>query len=194
MKSLLSKKALPCLLLALACPLALAAPKDELHDAFAKFLQAKSFRATTTDVKNGKPVSTVEFAAPDRYRVDSDGRRNLIIGDSMYLDMDGQLMKVPVPGVGRMIAQYRDPQFLAEIEGGLVVQALGEETVDGEPAKVYAYRVTRPARADAKTWVSQKNGLPIQTESTGSLLGHVSTTRVRYSGFDDPSIRIDAPR
>lgn len=194
MKPLLRKKSLPCLLLALACPLALAAPKDELHEAFAKFLQAKSFRATTTDAKQGKPISTMEFVAPDRYRVDSDGRKNLIVGDSMYMDVGGQLTKIPVPGVGRMIAQYRDPQFLAEIEDGLVVQALGEETVDGEPAKVYAYRVTRPVKADAKTWVSRKNGLPIQTESTGSFLGHASTTRVRYSAFDDPSIRIDAPR
>jgi outer membrane lipoprotein-sorting protein len=73
------------------------------------------------------------------------------------------------------------------------VQALPDETVDGEPAKVYAYTLTKPIKSDAKTWVSQKTGLPIQIESTGSFMGHTSTTRVRYSNFDDPSIKIDLP-
>ena len=48
-----------CLALALCCGLAHAAPKDELHDAFVKFLQAKSFRATITDL-NGRPQYLVE--------------------------------------------------------------------------------------------------------------------------------------
>jgi len=46
--------------LGLACSAAGAAPKDDLHAAFAKFLQAKSFRASVTDVKNGGVVSTME--------------------------------------------------------------------------------------------------------------------------------------
>ena len=50
-----------------------------------------------------------------------------------------------------------------------------------------------PAKADAKAWVSTKTGLPIQVESSGSFMGHASTTRVRYSRFDDASIRVDAP-
>jgi hypothetical protein len=52
--------------------------------------------------------------------------------------------------------------------------------------------MTTPRKSDAKTWISQKTGLPLQ-ESTGSRMGHTSTTRIRYSNFDDPSIHIDAP-
>jgi hypothetical protein len=48
-------------------------------------------------------------------------------------------------------------------------------------------------KSDAKTWISTKTGLPIQIESTGTFMGHAATTRIRYSGFDDPSIRIGAP-
>lgn len=186
-------KMLAALMLALLCPLACAAPKDELHDAFAKFLRARSFRATTTDAQNDKPLSTMEFVAPDRYRVVNDGRKSLIVGDTMYMDMGGQMTPVPVPGVGRMIAQYRNPEFVRDLEAGMAVQALGEEVVAGEPAKVYAYTVTKPMKADAKTWISQKTGLPVQTESTGTFMGHTSHVLVRYSSFDDPSIRIDAP-
>lgn len=180
--------------LAVATTVVAAAPKDELHDAFAKFLAAKRFRATVTDVKNGEQLSAMEYVAPDRYRVKpAKGPQSLIIGDTMYMDMNGKLTPMPVPGVGRIVAQYRNQDFLAEVESGMTVRALGDDSVDGEAAKVYAYTVTKPMKADAKTWISQKSGLPIQIESTGTFMGHTSTTRVRYSGFDDPSIRIDAP-
>ncbi|HEY6941652.1 hypothetical protein [Dokdonella sp.] len=182
------------LALGLACAAASAAPKDDLHAAFAKFLQAKSFRAAVTDVKNGETVSTMEYVAPDRFRIKpAQGPQSLVVGDTMYMDMNGKLTPMPVPGVGRMVAQYRNQDFLAEVERGMQVQALGDDSVDGEAAKVYAYTVTQPMKADAKTWISQASGLPIQIESTGTFMGHTSTTRVRYSGFDDPSIRIEAP-
>lgn len=181
--------------LAAVAPLACAAPKDELHDAFAKFVAARSFHADTTDLKNGQVLSSVDFAAPDRYRVQpAKGPAQVVVGDTIYMDMGGKLTPIPVPGMARMIAQYRDPQFVRDLESGVSVQALPDAEVDGEPAKVYAYTVTRPAKADAKAWVSTKTGLPIQIESTGSFMGHAATTRVRYSRFDDASIHVDAPQ
>lgn len=185
-------KAAAGLAFALCCSFATAAPKDDLHAAFAKFLAAKSFRATVTDVKSGKAVSAMTFVAPDRYRVEAGGSTTLIVGDTMYMDVGGKLQAMPVP-VGRIVAQYRNPDFLREVESGMQVAAAGDDSVDGEPARVYAYTLTKPLKADARTWVSAKSGLPLQTESTGTFMGHTSTTRVRYSGFDDPSIRIDAP-
>jgi hypothetical protein len=190
-----SKKTLFALLFVLACPLATAAPKDELHEAFAKFLNAHSFRATVTDVTKGEQISAMEYVAPDRYRVKTmQGPEQLIIGDTMYMGMDGKLTPMPVPGVGKMVAQYRNQDFINDIESGMTVQALGDATLDGESTKVYAYTVTKPMKSDAKTWISQKTGLPVQTESTGTFMGHTSKVLVRYSGFDDPSIKIDAPR
>ena len=194
MSVLRSKKSLAILVLALASPLACAAPKDELHDAFTKFLQAHSFRATATDMKKGEQISTMEFVAPDRYRVQpARGPQSVIVGDTMYMDMNGKLTPMPVPGVGKMVAQYRNQDFLHEVESGMTVQSAGDDTVDGEAAKVYTYTVTKPVKSDAKTWISAKTGLPIQTESTGTFMGHTSTTRIRYSGFNDPSIKIDVP-
>jgi hypothetical protein len=190
----LTPSMLSCVLLSLSCGVAHAAPKDELHDAFVKFLQAKSFRATITDLKKGELVSNMEFVAPDRYRMTvAGGTTQVIVGDAMYMDMNGQMMRVPVPGVAKLTAQYRNEAFLRQVEGGMSVQALPDEVVDGEPAKVFAYTVTEPVKADAKTWISRSSGLPIQTESSGSYMGMKSTTRVRYGSFDDPSIRIDAP-
>jgi hypothetical protein len=180
--------------LALFCQLAAAAPKDELHAAFTKFLAAKSFRATVTDLKKGEQVSTMEFRAPDRYRIQSSkGPSQLIIGDSMYMEMQGKLTRLPVPGVGKLVAQYRNEDFLRETESDMNVEALPDESVGGEAAKVYRYTISKPFKADAKTWVSLKSGLPLQTESSGSAMGIKSTTRVSYSGYDDPTIAIAEP-
>ncbi|MEO7325180.1 MAG: hypothetical protein ABIW82_10175 [Dokdonella sp.] len=187
-------KTLTGLSLALSCVLVHAAPKDDLHEAFGKFLKAHSFHATVTDIKKGEQVSAMDFVAPDRYRLKSSrGPEQTIIGDAIYMDLNGKLTRLPVPGVGKMTSQFRNEDFLHEVEGGMSVQALPDEAVDGEPAKVYAYTTTKPAKSDAKTWISLKTGLPIQIESTGSFMGHSATTRVRYSNFDDPSIRIDTP-
>ncbi len=181
------------LALALGASWAAAAPRDELHAAFGQFLAAKSFRASAIDVKKGTQISQVEFVAPDRYRIVANDRTSLIVGDTLYVDLGGSLQPMSVPGVGRMVAQYRNPQLLKEMESGMQVKALGEEKVDGEAARVYAYTVSQPVKADARAWVSVASGLPIQVESTGTFMGHTATTRVRYSGFNDPSIRIDAP-
>ena len=185
---------LTCLAFALCCDTADAAPKDELHTAFAKFLKVQSFRATITDLKKGEQVSSMEFLAPDRYRMKTaDGASQLIIGDAMYMDMGGQMTRVPVPGVRKLTAQYRSEDAMREMEGNISVQALPDATIDGEPAKAYAYSVTKPVKADVQTWISVNTGLPIQVESSGRFMGIKSTTRIRYSGFDDPSIRIEAP-
>ena len=117
----------------------------------------------------------------------------VIIGDSMYMDMNGKLTRLPVPGVGKMVAQYRNEDFLREVEGGMAVQALPDESIDGEPAKVYAYTMTEPVASQARIWISRKTGLPLQIESSGSFMGRTSTTRVQYSHFDDRSIRIAEP-
>lgn len=189
-----SRNTLPALLLALACPLAVATPKDDLHESFAKFLKLRSFRASIIDLGTKEPTSRMEFVAPDRYRMVANGApQSVVIGNTMYMDMGGQFMPVPVPGLDKMIGQYRNPQFLRDLESGMEVKMLGEESIDGEPARVYAYTVTQPVRSQSKSWISQRSGLPIQTDSTATVMGRTVNTRVRYSGFDDASIRIDAP-
>jgi len=185
---------LSALALLTACTLAHAAPKDELHDAFAKFIAIKSFEATSIDVKKGKVVTTMHFVAPDRYRIRTpDGQTQYIVGDAMFMEMNGQTMRIPVPGASKITAQYRNEGFLREMEAGLVVKALPDETVDGQPARVYAYTVTDPVKADVKAWIARDTGLPMQVQSTGRFMGTTSTMLVRYSRFDDPSIRIEAP-
>jgi len=170
-----------------------AGPKETVHDAFAKFLAAKSFRATVTDAKSGEQLSQLEFVAPDRYHMKSGkGPETIIVGDDAYMDMNGQLMKMPIP-VGKMIGPYRNEGTLRQMESGITVTDLGADSVGGEPAHAYSYTVTEPAKADVKLWIADKTGMPLQIESQGSFMGHTATTRIHYSDFNDPSIRVAAP-
>ncbi|MCF7221526.1 LolA family protein [Marilutibacter chinensis] len=171
---------------------ALADPRDELHAAYGKFLDADRFRATVSDASDGSQLTEMEFVAPDRYRIRlPGGPSQLVIGNTLYMEMDGRTMKLPMPA-GDLTRQYRDRDALKEQD--LAVEALGGDSVDGEPAQVYRYTTTRHGKADVRTWISEHSGLPLQIETTGGSGDRQRTVRIRYRDFDDPSIRIDAPR
>ncbi|WP_257385333.1 hypothetical protein [Tahibacter caeni] len=186
------------LALALALPgLAAAAPRDELQAAYVRFLSARSFRVSVTDVKKGQQLSTLDFVAPDRYHIrNGQGEmEQILIGDDAYTLINGERVKLPMPiQVGRIVSQYRNQETLEELTRDLDVTALGEETVEGQAARVYTYTQTRPAKADVKVWIGVASGLPLQLESQGRFLGVKSTTRLRYYDYDDTAIRVSAPQ
>ena len=181
-------------MLVLAANVAWAGPKEAVHDALHKMLAAKSFRATVSDPAKGEAISAMEFVAPDRYHMrTAKGPDMVIIGDDAWMNIDGRTMKVPMP-VGRMVAQYRNERTLRELEAGLSVSDLGSDSVGGQPAHVYHYTVTDPVEADVKLWIDERSGLPLQSESRGSFMGRQSTALVRYSDYNDATIRIEAPQ
>lgn len=186
------------LAVALSLPaLALAGPREDVHAAYTRFLAAKSFRATVTDVKKGQQLSQMDFVAPDRYHIrNGQGQmEQILIGDDAYTFIDGKRVKLPMPiKVGRIVGQYRNQSTLDELARDLDVTALGDDTVDGIAAKVYTYTVTEPAKSDVKVWISTASGMPVQLESQGRFMGVKSTTRLRYYDFDDSAIRIDRPQ
>jgi outer membrane lipoprotein-sorting protein len=170
-----------------------AGPKEAVHAAFARFLAAKSFRASVIRAGSGEKISDLAFVAPDRYHVKSaHGPEMTLIGDDAWMNLNGRTMKVPMP-VGRMIAQYRNAKTLDQLAGTEVTD-LGSDTVGGEPAHAYHYTLSEPAKADVKLWVGDKTGMPLQIESQGRVMGKAATTRILYSDFNDASIHIAAPQ
>lgn len=189
-----SLKALFFMLLSAVASLAWADSREELHAGYAKLLAAKSFRATVTDVKKGQQISRMEFVAPDRYHMTtSQNTEQTIIGDDAWMNVDGRTLKLPVP-VGKIIAQYRNESALQELSRNIEVTSLGDDIIDGETTKIYRYSVSHPIKANVKAWVSQQSGRILQIESQGSFTGIKSTTRVRYTDFDDPTIKITLPK
>ncbi len=175
---------LACLFAATAC----AGPREDLHAAFSKFLAQTSFRGDIDGNMAGRSShSTIEFQAPDRVRVTSDGRPPvLMIGNTMYMNTNGHAMKVPMPG-GSPMTQYRDANLLALLERGMQVEDLGLDRVGHK----YRYTVQKPQPSTSLVWVL--GGLPVQIQTSRAVMGKSVDTTIRYSRFSDPSIKIVAP-
>jgi outer membrane lipoprotein-sorting protein len=183
--------------IALTCALATAAsagPKDDLHAALSKFLAQTSFRGDIDGNMAGRSThSTIEFQAPDRIRVTTQGRPPVVmIGDTMYMNANGHAMKVPMPA-GNPMTQYRDASILAQLERGMLVEDLGLDSIDGMPTHKYRYTVEKPQPSTSMIWVSMKSGLPMQVQTSRAVMGKPINTIIRYSKFNDASIKINAP-
>jgi len=171
---------------------ALAGAKEDLHAAFSKFLAQTSFKGTTTATLGTRTIhSVVEFQAPDRYRVSSEGRPpSVIAGGNMYININGRVMKMASP---MPLAQYRDPNVLKQVESSLSAKDLGLDSVAGTPAHKYQYDVPGPHASTVTIWVSVASGLPIQLKNSGQAMGKTVDTTINYSNYSDPAIKISVP-
>lgn len=201
--------ALPVLLLVLpAC--SVAAPRDDLFEAWQKFLALKTFRATISGVDPVRPATQLEFQAPDRYRITvANGPTTTLIGDTATLTVGGRTMTLPLP-VNSMTAQYRDEAFLKKLQAGLEVEDLDTDTLDGESVRKLRYvqdveppvvpgaaapaaGSTSPGKATTVAWIAVKSGLIVKLEVSSVYNGQATKSQIRYSDFDDPGIVILPP-
>jgi hypothetical protein len=140
----------------------------------------------------GAMRNEVDFVAPDRFRMTMPGLgTQTIIGDTMYMSVDGRNMKVPLPA--GTLTQWRDPARLDENAATMTVEAQGRDLIDGKPVRKYLVHNTRPQPSDATMWIGDDD-LPLQIRVSGSAQGRTTTTTIRYSRLDDPSLRIDPPQ
>jgi outer membrane lipoprotein-sorting protein len=169
-------------------------PRQDLHKAFARNLGLKTFKATMTDLASNKTISVVEFQAPDRYRITVPGQPpSLIIGDAMYINANGQSMKVPMPKGS--FGQFRNEQALAELEKGTGVEDLGPGLVGQEPARRYRFRSgTGKQQSSSTVWVGTRSGLILRVETSGKNGSTPFSMRVAYTDFDNRAIRIANPK
>ena len=181
---------------ALAC-LALPLPgraddRQDLHQAYRKMMALTRFKATMTDLSTGKTGMTMEYQAPDRYRITVPGQPpQLVIGDTMILTMNGQTMRMPMPKGS--LPKMRNEDALREIEKGSLVSSEGMGTVGGQPARIYRHSTQANGKpAQTLVWVGVASGLPLQVETRGAKGG--KDVRLVYSDFNSPKIRIDAPK
>ncbi|GIX38101.1 MAG: hypothetical protein KatS3mg127_1340 [Silanimonas sp.] len=177
-------RALPALalLLAVSVPASvLADVKAELSRAFDRFLEAPSFRATMSDAKTGKRYVSVEYAAPDRYRIvnEQGGPTMVVVGNTAQMDVGGRMMSVPVP-INQIVSAYRNEEMLRKQRETMTVEVLPDGEVDGRPAKVYRFTAQHPRPSTATAWVGEGDTL-LQIEVDGGSTARGKVVRVRYS-------------
>lgn len=183
--------------LAAAAPAAAAGPpgqaadaREEMGRAMAAFLAVRSYHARmATASPQGTTTLEMDFVAPDRFRVRSPAGTQVVIGDTMYMAIDGRTMKMALPR--GQATQWRDPAQLEANKATMRVDALGRDTVDGQPTRKYRVRNSQPQPSESVLWING-DGYPVKMEVAGQGDANVRMT-VRYSRFNDPAIRIDPP-
>lgn len=175
--------------LLLAACAAQAGPREDIEAATLKFLAARSYHVEMRHDGSAKAMTTLEFVAPDRYRLRTPQGTQVIIGDTMYVGTAGRTMQVPLPrGV---LNRWRDPAQLKRHRDTLVVEALGVEPVRGQPARKYRMANSAPP-SESLMWIGA-DGYPHRIQASGRANGRKATTTLDYSRFNDPEIRIQAP-
>lgn len=179
------------LLALLTAGTAWAGAREDVKAASQKMLSLRSYHVTMRHTGNGPMTTEADFVAPDRFRMKMPMGTQVIVGDTMYMQMDGRTMKVPMPK--GTLTQWRDPANLSRYESTMTVESLGTELLDGKPTKKYRVTNTQPQPSTSTMWIGG-NGYPLQIRVDGKLQGQASTTTIRYSRFNDPTIRVDPPK
>lgn len=184
---------LAIVLLVAAAGTAWAGPKEDLKAVSVKFLALRSYHVVMENSDKRMPKTEMDFVAPDRYRMQMPSMgTQIVIGDTMYMSIDGRSMRIPMPK-GTMTQWRETDRAMREVDKAQV-EALGSEVVNGKPAK--KYRMTQASGGTPTTtlmWVGA-DGYPVRIETTGKASGRSSTVTITYSRFNDPSIRIDVPK
>lgn len=171
----------------------LGSAKDDILAAMRQFVEARSFHASMqiSGGPRGDMTNEVDFVAPDRYRMQMATGTQYIIGDTMHMQVQGRTMQVPMPK--GTLSQWRDPGKLSENADSMTVGAQGREDIDGTAARKYLVHNTQPQPLDVTLWIGPE-GLPVQLSTSSLYQGKDIATTIRYSRFNDPTIRIDPPQ
>lgn len=169
-----------------------AGPKEDLKALSVKFLALRAYHVSMTNSDKRMPKMEMDFVAPNRYRMQMPMGTQYVIGDVMYMTIDGRTMRVPMPK--GTTTQWREiDRCFREIDK-MRIEALGMETVNGKPTKKYRMtQTTGNPPTSTLLWVGADN-YPVKIETTGNTGKGASTMTIVYSRFNDPAIRIEPPK
>ena len=175
-----------------------AATMDALTKAINAQLNAKSFRARLDSTLNGEEVArTIEYVAPDRFRMASETDETVIIGSNAWVRQNnGAWQKLPIDA-SQMIASVRDPKMIEQIRQSAEVKLVGPDTLDARPMTVYQYTIRNAMGTDltshAKAWISTADNLPRRIETETEIKGKTSKATITYFDYN-ADIKIEPPK
>lgn len=172
-----------------ASPVPAAEPAHAVLAASERLAGLRSFHAELDLQGAAQPVrSAMDFVAPDRFRVQTPAGLQTIIGDTMFLQAGSAIQQVPTPP--GLMEQWRSPLPKDAPAAGLQAEDLGRQSLDGVDTR--HYRLLGEAGERLEYWVDDQ-GLPRQIVRSGSNQGRPYQLRLRYSRFNDPTLRIERP-
>jgi hypothetical protein len=165
-------------------------PAQAVLAASQRFGQLHGFHATLHMQGPRTLEATMDFVAPDRYRLQTDEGVQTIIGDTFFLQRAGEVRQVPVPP--GLLAQWRSPLPADAVAADLAVEDLGDDRIAGATARRYRVRHASAAPDGLLYWIDAQ-GLPVRIERQGQTQGQAFRLTVDYSRFNDDALRVDVP-
>jgi hypothetical protein len=175
-----------------------AATMDALTKSIDAQLNARSFRARLDSTfDNQETARTIEYVAPDRFRMAGEADETIIIGSNAWVRQNnGAWQKLPIDA-SQMIASVRDPKIIDQLRKSAEVKLIGPDTLDGKPMTVYQYTLRNVMGTDmtshAKAWISVADSLPRRMETETEIKGKTSKATITYFDYN-ADIRIDPPK
>ncbi|WP_149195832.1 hypothetical protein [Luteimonas suaedae] len=161
---------------------------DPRADVMAAIERMQAAASYAVDIETAAGNLMLEHVAPDRFRMTMpNGITQTILGDRMYMQMQGQSTQVPLQA--GMLEKFRDRGRIAAGQQGTTIEPLGADSVAGKPARKYRMVHEDPDNPPAILWIGS-DGYPLQMQVVADAQ---ATTTARYSRFNDASIRIEAP-
>jgi hypothetical protein len=114
--------------------IATAGPVDDLEKVWAAVGAQKSWHQAIA-LPGGK-TDTIDYVAPDRWRMQHDGVTTVVIGDSTYLIKNGKTEKLDIPAEGGPTMS-----FAGELGDDIKRSArdLGMQTLNGQAVHAYSF-------------------------------------------------------
>ena len=161
-------------------------------------LNARSFRARLDSTFNDQEMArTIEYVAPDRFRMAGESDETVIIGSKAWARQNGSAWHELPIDASRMIASVRDPKIIDEIRKSAEVKLVGADTLDGKPMTVYQYTIRNMMGTEmtshAKAWVAVADSLPRRIETEAEIKGKTSKATITYFDYN-ADIKIDPPK
>lgn len=166
-----------------------AGAREEVAAASRKFAAARSVHITMDNSDRRVPRMEADFVRPDRYRIQMPQGTQVIIGNTMYMSINGHSMRVPMPP--SMLTTWRQSDQIMNSLAQTTVEAQGSETIGGASAKKYKLTYTTNSSVSL-LWIGP-DGYPLQLQNTATYGGRTSTATMHYARYNDASIRIDPP-
>lgn len=172
-----------------------ASANDVMRDVFERFKALRSFHATMRieGGPQGAIDNEIDFVAPDRYRMTMQAQgmevTQVRIGNEVTMSMGGRTMKTTIPE-GNDPGRWHE-QFEEHLDT-MSAEPRGSESLDGVSTRRYLVTQTQPEPSEVLVWIDGEDRVR-QARIESVVEGDPITTTIRYSRFDDPSIRIEAP-
>jgi hypothetical protein len=143
------------------------------------FNAAKTWHAVE-NMPNGRKV-TVDFQAPDRWRIVNPAMTELLIGDTVYMVRNGHATQIPMMGgmIQSMLNAFKYGAYDADVKAS--ARDLGMKPLNGRMLHAYSFTT----KGTPVTMYVAANHLPVQSVVKGSN----GTTTIVYSAWNSP-IRI----